>query len=727
MGIYMRTYLCILLFLTICSSNVVVFANSKPNHITSLNYNPNPAAEKWILERIAAGQVADLSLVFSDEKERVISSLFLENILTNSIKEIKISRQEIKIFHALIYDSINLENLVIPYEVYLNYCRFENNVNFSNSHFQKGLSFEGCSFKDANFNGLKVEKSAILSKAVFSESVGFMCADIAGQFVANETYFKSVEKSVNFNGMKVGIAAFFNKAFFAGPANFGHTNVTGNFEASEVQFKNVKEMASFNGMKVGHVAIFHKAVFEGPVNFVNAEISVSFECHEAQFNNSEFVTDFNSMKVGHTAFFNKAVFAGPVNFGNVNISCNFEADESQFKNKEKMINFNGMKVGGTVLFRKSCFAGPVEFFGADIDGQFIGNEIVFNNPNQVIKFIGMKVKGVVLFHKAIFAGLVDFREVEISSNIEFAETQFKNIEIVANFNTIKVNGSILFVNTDFSGTIYLSDASLLDLIIKSNKESYQPLSSLDISRTVITRRLQIENIKLLDMIATSLCVKGDTTLRNVSIERGAMLDYSNFQTISILDISWPKTLKLNGMTYQNIKAEPEEQSLQVLLNMINHSVYSKDVYTNLEEFFKLQGYTEKADKIFIAQKHRERKEILKRFSLSWWWNLFFDISVQYGRSPGRVLYVIAGVVGFGCFIFWQRDGMEPIRLEDACRHYNGFWYSLGLFTPFVDLGSVRIWQPKKERWFARNYMHAHKILGWLLIPIALAAFTGIIK
>ena len=124
MGIYMRTYLCILLFLTICSSNVVVFANSKPNHITSLNYNPNPAAEKWILERIAAGQVADLSLVFSDEKERVISSLFLENILTNSIKEIKISRQEIKIFHALIYDSINLENLVIPYEVYLNYCRF---------------------------------------------------------------------------------------------------------------------------------------------------------------------------------------------------------------------------------------------------------------------------------------------------------------------------------------------------------------------------------------------------------------------------------------------------------------------------------------------------------------------------------------------------------------------------------------------------------------------------
>lgn len=295
LSIYMRMYFCIILFLTICSFNIAVFANNKSSHITSLSYNHNPAAEKWILERIAAGQIADLSSVFSDEKERIISSLFLENILTNSVK---VSRQGIKIFHALIYDSINFENLVVPYEVYLNYCRFENNINFSNSHFQKGLSFESCSFKDANFNGLKVEKFAIFSKAVFTGSVGFMCADISGQFVVNETCFKSVEKLVNFNGMKVGTAAFFNNAFFAGPVNFGHTNITGNFEACEVQFKNVKEMANFNGMKVGHVALFHKAIFEGPVNFVNAEISVSFECHEAQFNNSEFVAYFKHESEG---------------------------------------------------------------------------------------------------------------------------------------------------------------------------------------------------------------------------------------------------------------------------------------------------------------------------------------------------------------------------------------------------------------------------------------------
>lgn len=104
-----------------------------------------------------------------------------------------------------------------------------------------------------------------------------------------------------------------------------------------------------------------------------------------------------------------------------------------------------------------------------------------------------------------------------------------------------------------------------------------------------------------------------------------------------------------------------------------------------------------------------------------------DISVRYGRSPDRSLWAIAGVIGFGYFLFRMKDGMEPIKSEDYNLHYNAFWYSLGLFIPFIDLGGSRIWQPKKERKFARNYVHFHKILGWLLIPVALAAFTGIIQ
>lgn len=161
--------------------------------------------------------------------------------------------------------------------------------------------------------------------------------------------------------------------------------------------------------------------------------------------------------------------------------------------------------------------------------------------------------------------------------------------------------------------------------------------------------------------------------------------------------------------------------------MVNKSTYSPDAYTNLETFFKQQGQKKLADNIYITMKQRERAEMLKWYSAGWWWNLFLDKFVQYGRKPDWAFYWIIPAVAFGCVIFWKGNGMEPVKLEDNNRHYSPFWYSLGLFTPFIDLGPASVWQPTKERWFARNYAQVHKILGWLLIPIALAAITGIIK
>jgi hypothetical protein len=59
--------------------------------------------------------------------------------------------------------------------------------------------------------------------------------------------------------------------------------------------------------------------------------------------------------------------------------------------------------------------------------------------------------------------------------------------------------------------------------------------------------------------------------------------------------------------------------------------------------------------------------------------------------------------------------------------WNRFWYSLGLFLPFVDLQADKVWKPKADQTFLRNYMRVHILLGWILIPLVLAALTGLIK
>jgi hypothetical protein len=59
--------------------------------------------------------------------------------------------------------------------------------------------------------------------------------------------------------------------------------------------------------------------------------------------------------------------------------------------------------------------------------------------------------------------------------------------------------------------------------------------------------------------------------------------------------------------------------------------------------------------------------------------------------------------------------------------YNPLWYSIALFLPIVELEDVKIWTPNPKCTWRRLYMRLHVILGYLLIPIGLAAWTGLIK
>ena len=85
---------------------------------------------------------------------------------------------------------------------------------------------------------------------------------------------------------------------------------------------------------------------------------------------------------------------------------------------------------------------------------------------------------------------------------------------------------------------------------------------------------------------------------------------------------------------------------------------------------------------------------------------------------------------FGAVTFRREIGMETQKPEDGPRYagrYHPIWYSLARFLPFVSLEDAKIWTPKVHRRFARLYMRLHIILGYLLIPIGIAAWTGIIK
>ena len=157
----------------------------------------------------------------------------------------------------------------------------------------------------------------------------------------------------------------------------------------------------------------------------------------------------------------------------------------------------------------------------------------------------------------------------------------------------------------------------------------------------------------------------------------------------------------------------------------------------------------------------------------WCWDLFLKYSVGYGRKPELALIYSLIVIVVGCGAF-PRSKMELHKKDEKELKYSRFWYSLDLYLPVVDIHASEMWVPvwpndsrpvrfrdypkfaalivwsivkrglkfvpilnnlrptsreveqvkDKVRW---HYMHVHALLGWILIPIGLAAVTGIVK
>jgi uncharacterized protein YjbI with pentapeptide repeats len=438
------------------------------------------------------------------------------------------------------------------------------------------------------------------------------------------------------------------------------------------------------------------AIVTGVLDLENAEIP-----HETQLSSCHFKEAVTLKK----AVFRKSLvvvnstFQKSVNFNFAEISGNFEADGARFTGVDKellldkqkgsgrtgrdsssgrnpaketpaILTFTDMKVGGGAFFRDAIFETPVDFSYAEIGGSFEANGATFmgadQKPAPISKFTDMKVRGGAFFRDAIFKSSVDFSYADISGNFEADRCEFMATTEIINFNRIKVGEQAIFRGVNFAGGVSLKDATIFDLIL--SLESWPPLAD------------------------------SDST----------------------------KRFRLDGMTYQHISAGGgnERELSENLLELFKNSEYSLSGYTNLEAYFQRQGEPEMADKAFIDRKKRERKSL---GGLAWLWNLSLYVLVCYGRRPELAFIWGALIVSVGCYVFRRKQDMELQKLEAASQNYNPLWYSLDLFLPFIDLQVANVWLPKQRRHFARHYMRVQTILGWILIPIGLAALTGIIK
>ncbi len=643
--------------------------------------------EKYVLQQVSAGKVADLKVRFGKKKEnRQLSGRFLEDLLTGSYK---VHRKGVMIENAVIIEPLDLEDAQVLHNVTFYNCIFENKLIFQDTVFAKNLGIINSHFdEEGNFHRVKVKKNLFCNNSTFQGPVDFGGADIGGQFIADGVQFQNEKVDAIFNGLKVGQSAFFINATFKGPVNFGNADIGRQFAANGAVFLSQRG-ANFKGLRVGQATFFQKAAFKGPV-------------------------DFMALKAGH-AFFDNATFHGPVGFVAAEIGGQFSANGAKFLSQEHMAIFNGLKVGQHAFFQNATFQGPVDFTTADIGREFNIIGARFLNAEKEIKFHSLEVGQNAFFTNVIFHGKVSFMQANIG-------------------------GQFLLIGAD-----------------GDKKDNASCLSRLILLGTVNQRELRLENFKLATLEASHLRVKGPATIEKVSIKEYADFQNATIEALEFNNIQWPEdktNLKLGGLTYTSLVVD-EPNNFPGLLGFVEKSAFNPQNYLELEKYCTRAGHQDWADDVYIAMKDRELAQMGWYNPARWLVWIFWGRLAGYGRYPFRIFWVALFIIIIGAIFRFNPEYLEvnyskqwqlnyQTKFSDIVKKGGLFknfkelktlgmlWVlrlitSFDQFIPAIDLGLAKNWQPPELSFWPWVHIYSQKILGWILVPIGLAAIYSQFK
>jgi hypothetical protein len=392
--------------------------------------------------------------------------------------------------------------------------------------------------------------------------------------------------------------------------------------------------------------------------------------------------------------------------------------------KDCVIHRNGVQVDGAVVrelveLRNAEIARDTQLVRCRFEGGINFSRSIFNEGLSVTEsafqgpanFSEMKVKRGFSLQKTVFQRSADFEQMEITGILEAGGSMFAASNVTVTFNNLKAGSTVCFTNASFAGAV-------------------------DFKFSRVAGDLRFDEARFTHATALAsfegLQVEGSTSLSKAQFAGYASLKDSHFNALDLAEVRWPERdsgewLWLNGMGYQRISAGAERNSASNLLALLNRaahrSAYSTDIYSSLAEYYHREGYPREANQFLIAQKRREREEVLH--GMAWWWSLFLDWFVGYGRSPQRALVWSVSIVGVGMLVF-RPHRMEPRTTNLKADLYSPLWYSLDLFLPLIKLRDAELWKPRDNFRFARFWSRLHTMLGWALIPIALAAWTGML-
>ena len=452
-------------------------------------------------------------------------------------------------------------------------------------------------------------------------------------------------------------------------------------------------------IQVGQATEFTNAVIKGDAIVDDAKFNVDVKFDHATFEKS---ASFKNINVGNVANFQAAIFQDWVSFE----SSVLERDAS----------FTGAVFQGAANFD---YLTDARFF--DFDQTILDKSFSFQYPTV----------GWPYFEGATFNGTVNFEGMQASNEFDFTNATYNYSGVPFAITLAKVDGPVKFAGFSAPAGLSLEHNQFGDLIITAQDKPKFAFINLD--STKVSGDLTLENVTTNKFTAQGLKVTDATTFRRVNVANELEMSNASLGFFNMDQFLWPpkpESFNLRGVTYTDIglgDQELNDNTWDVLLKMVEESAYSPQAYRTLGGFLTEKGHSDWAADLELNRKLRERDQILTPRTGPWFWSWFLYIFSGYGQRPQYAFGWSLLVIIVGALVFRREQDLVILDRSEAKPVYNPLLYSFALFLPYIDLDIASKWDPKPERKFAGIYKHIHRLLGWILMPIALLTFGGIIK
>ncbi|MFD3542388.1 membrane-associated oxidoreductase [Streptomyces sp. NPDC058662] len=216
-------------------------------------------------------------------------------------------------------------------------------------------------------------------------------------------------------------------------------------------------------------------------------------------------------------------------------------------------------------------------------------------------------------------------------------------------------------------------------------------------------------------LRASSCVIGEVWLRECERIQGTVnLRRSHFDLLHIPPETWPRTIRLDGLSYRTLAPHlPAEERLPAL--ELEESGYLPYAYEQLAAAYRTAGDEAAARTVQLAKLRRHRRT-QPRPSRAW--GLLQEVTVGYGFRPLRAAgwlfaLLLTGVVAY--------TAHPPRALKEGeAPDFNAVFYTIDLMLPIIGFGQEQAYAP--SGWYQwLSYLLI--VTGWVLATTTAAGVS----